>query len=44
MTAIDRSLLASLAEREQRSFDETHPASKAAYSDASHLFGRVPMT
>jgi len=44
MTAIDRSLLASLAEREQRTFDEAHPASKAAYNDASHLFGSVPMT
>jgi glutamate-1-semialdehyde 2,1-aminomutase len=44
IAAVDRSLLAGLAEREQRTFEENHPASKAAYSDATHLFGRVPMT
>ncbi len=41
---IDRSRLAALTEREQQSFAERNPKSKAAYENASALFGRVPMT
>ncbi|QEO14124.1 aminotransferase class III-fold pyridoxal phosphate-dependent enzyme [Agromyces intestinalis] len=43
-TTIDRTRLAELAGRERRSFAERNPRSAAAYRDARHLFGRVPMT
>jgi glutamate-1-semialdehyde 2,1-aminomutase len=44
MTDINRQRLESLFERERLEFDRTHPKSKAAYANADHLFGRVPMT
>ena len=44
MTEIDRQRLAELFDRERTAFEATHPKSKAAYSSADHLFGRVPMT
>ena len=44
MTEIDRQRLSELFDRERVEFDKSHPKSKAAYADAEHLFGRVPMT
>jgi glutamate-1-semialdehyde 2,1-aminomutase len=44
VTEINRQRLSELFDREKRQFDETHPKSKAAYANAEHLFGRVPMT
>ena len=44
MTTIDRRRLASLTAREQGTFAERTPRSAAAYANAGHLFGRVPMT
>lgn len=41
---IDRNRLAELFERERATFTATHPKSQAAYENATHLFGRVPMT
>jgi len=41
---IDRNRLATLFERERAEFVRTHPKSKAAYENATHLFGSVPMT
>ncbi|MFM6978269.1 MAG: transaminase [Micrococcales bacterium] len=41
---IDHNRLAALHEIEISEFEATHPKSKAAYSAADHLFGRVPMT
>lgn len=41
---INRDRLASLYQRELASFEATHQKSKAAYEEADHLFGRVPMT
>ena len=41
---IDRTRLAQLFERERAEFVRTHPKSKAAYENATHLFGSVPMT
>jgi glutamate-1-semialdehyde 2,1-aminomutase len=41
---IDRSRLAELNQIEIAEFEAKHPKSKAAYSAADHLFGRVPMT
>jgi glutamate-1-semialdehyde 2,1-aminomutase len=41
---IDRTRLATLFERERAEFVRTHPKSKAAYENATHLFGSVPMT
>ncbi|HYJ75681.1 MAG TPA: transaminase [Kineosporiaceae bacterium] len=43
-TAVDRTRLAALVERERRAYAEAHPASRALFADAGHLFGRVPMT
>jgi glutamate-1-semialdehyde 2,1-aminomutase len=42
--SVDRDRLASLATRERAAFADRNPASAAAYADAAHLFGRVPMT
>jgi glutamate-1-semialdehyde 2,1-aminomutase len=42
--SIDRARLRTLLERERSRFAERHPRSAAAYADAGHLFGRVPMT
>jgi glutamate-1-semialdehyde 2,1-aminomutase len=36
--------LAELSAREQKTFAERNPKSKAAYEKANHLFGKVPMT
>jgi glutamate-1-semialdehyde 2,1-aminomutase len=36
--------LAELSTREQKTFAERNPKSKAAYEKADHLFGKVPMT
>ena len=44
MPDINRDRLTALFDREKKQFDETHPKSKAAYANAEHLFGRVPMT
>lgn len=44
MTDIDRQRLSELFDRERVEFEKNHPKSKAAYADAEHLFGRVPMT
>lgn len=44
MTEIDRQRLSELFDRERVEFEKNHPKSKAAYADADHLFGRVPMT
>ena len=41
---IDRNRLATLFDRERAEFVRTHPKSKAAYENATHLFGSVPMT
>lgn len=41
---IDRSRLSELLGRERGDFAGKHPASRAAYENATHLFGRVPMT
>ncbi len=41
---IDRAVLNRLFEREKTEFERTHPKSHAAYANADHLFGRVPMT
>lgn len=41
---IDRNRLATLFERERQEFERTHPKSKQAYAEATHLFGKVPMT
>jgi glutamate-1-semialdehyde 2,1-aminomutase len=41
---IDRNRLALLFDRERADFVRTHPKSKTAYENATHLFGSVPMT
>lgn len=41
---INREKLAQLNTREQKLFAERNPKSKAAYENADHLFGKVPMT
>ncbi|MET0974526.1 MAG: transaminase [Leifsonia sp.] len=41
---IDRARLARLTEREAAVYAERNPLSAAAYAEAGHLFGRVPMT
>ena len=41
---INRETLAKLYAREQAAFAASHPKSKAAYENAEHLFGKVPMT
>jgi glutamate-1-semialdehyde 2,1-aminomutase len=41
---IDRDRLASLLERERATYKQRNPRSLAAYTTASHLFGKVPMT
>ncbi|MET1061351.1 MAG: transaminase [Aeromicrobium sp.] len=44
MTAVDRDRLAGLLARERATFAERNPESARLYAEASHLFGRVPMT
>src|SRR5262245_52909868 len=43
-TMIDRVRLADLLTGERATFADRNPRSAAAYRDAGHLFGRVPMT
>ncbi|MBO3741187.1 transaminase [Actinoplanes flavus] len=42
--SISRSRLTTLTQRELATFADRHPGSKNAYANATHLFGRVPMT
>ena len=44
MTSVDRIRLASLLDRERAAYTTAHPASRALFAQADHLFGRVPMT
>ncbi|MCX8526947.1 MAG: aminotransferase class III-fold pyridoxal phosphate-dependent enzyme, partial [Candidatus Nanopelagicales bacterium] len=44
MTTVDRTRLVSLIIRERAAHAERTGASRAAYANADHLFGRVPMT
>ncbi len=44
MTEIDRDRLATLLAAEQAEYTGRHPRSRALFAQASHLFGRVPMT
>ncbi|KAA1395846.1 transaminase [Aeromicrobium ginsengisoli] len=41
---IDRDRLAALLERERATYAGLHPISARHYAEATHLFGRVPMT
>jgi len=41
---IDKGRLAQLLARERADYAQHHPRSRAAYADATHLFGQVPMT
>ncbi|MFC7274882.1 transaminase [Paractinoplanes rhizophilus] len=43
-SGVDRARLAALAARERATYEQRHPRSAAAYANAGHLFGRVPMT
>src|SRR3954447_14113036 len=44
VSSVDRAHLASLVERVRAAYAEAHPASRALFEQAGHLFGRVPMT
>jgi glutamate-1-semialdehyde 2,1-aminomutase len=44
MTSIDRERLATLIERERATYAADHPTSRRLFTEAEHLFGRVPMT
>jgi glutamate-1-semialdehyde 2,1-aminomutase len=44
MVTIDRQRLAALTKRERATYEEDHPTSARLFSEAEHLFGRVPMT
>jgi glutamate-1-semialdehyde 2,1-aminomutase len=44
LALIDRGRLASLLERERATYRQRNPRSHEAYTSATHLFGRVPMT
>ena len=44
MANLDRNKLNDLFDRERATFAAKHPKSAAAYANADHLFGRVPMT
>src|SRR3954454_17209641 len=44
MSFVDRARLAALVDRERARYVDTHPASRALFAGADHLFGRVPMT
>jgi glutamate-1-semialdehyde 2,1-aminomutase len=44
VSSVDRAHLASLVERERAAYAQAHPASRALFEQAGHLFGRVPMT
>lgn len=44
MVSIDRSRLRMLLEREQAAYESHHPRSRALFGEATHLFGKVPMT
>ncbi len=44
MQTIDRPRLATLLRAEVERYEREHPTSRRLHDDASHLFGRVPMT
>jgi glutamate-1-semialdehyde 2,1-aminomutase len=44
MADLDRTRLARLLDREQAAYTENHPRSRALFTAADNLFGRVPMT
>jgi len=44
MTSIDRDRLTALVERERAAYAAAHPRSRELFEQATHLFGRVPMT
>jgi glutamate-1-semialdehyde 2,1-aminomutase len=44
MPDLDRTRLADLLAREQATYTERHPRSRALFDEGTHLFGRVPMT
>jgi glutamate-1-semialdehyde 2,1-aminomutase len=44
MTEIDRGRLAELLAAEQSEYTSRHPRSREHFTEATHLFGRVPMT
>jgi glutamate-1-semialdehyde 2,1-aminomutase len=44
MPEIDRDRLKSLLAQEQAAYERTHPTSRQLHDEATHLFGRVPMT
>ncbi len=44
MTALDRTRLADLLDREQAAYAQAHPRSRRLYAEATNLFGHVPMT
>src|SRR3954468_22745401 len=43
-TRFDRGHLRTLIEHERERYLQLHPRSAASFADATHLFGRVPMT
>jgi glutamate-1-semialdehyde 2,1-aminomutase len=44
MAKVDRTRLGRLTADEQETYETLHPRSRALYDEASHLYGRVPMT
>ncbi len=44
MGSIDRERLSKLIQRERASYAADHPTSRRLFTEAEHLFGRVPMT
>ncbi|HEY7045186.1 MAG TPA: aminotransferase class III-fold pyridoxal phosphate-dependent enzyme [Nocardioidaceae bacterium] len=44
MLEIDRTRLRELLRQEQAEYERLHPTSRQLYEDATHLFGKVPMT
>jgi glutamate-1-semialdehyde 2,1-aminomutase len=44
MGTIDRERLATLIQRERATYAADHPTSRRMFTEAEHLFGRVPMT
>jgi glutamate-1-semialdehyde 2,1-aminomutase len=44
MASIDRERLATLIQRERATYTADHPTSRRLFTEADHLFGRVPMT
>src|SRR5690242_21574873 len=44
MPTLDRTRLATLLERAQAAYTDSHPRSRTLFAEADNLFGRVPMT